>query len=151
MPPNLYSYQLLPSDRCFPSNHKTTYKALFLLCLLLCLPACSSKDISTSESGTFFKKIFSRDTYRIYRIDIQQGNKLTQQQLKRLTLGMTKEQVKFLLGSPVTPTLFHDDRWDYIYSFVSGTTSKRKKSHFTLLFKENELVEILKKTKKTHK
>lgn len=50
-----------------------------------------------------------------YRIEIQQGNYVSQQMLAQLKLGMTREQVRFVLGTPLVSDIFHADRWDYIY------------------------------------
>lgn len=52
-----------------------------------------------------------------YRIDIQQGNYLSQEMVTRLKLGMTKEQARFVLGTPLVIDIFHAERWDYVYSF----------------------------------
>jgi outer membrane protein assembly factor BamE len=50
-----------------------------------------------------------------YRIDIQQGNVVTQEMVSRLKPGMTKSQVRFALGSPLITDVFHPERWDYVY------------------------------------
>ena len=52
-----------------------------------------------------------------YRIDIQQGNLVTQDMVARLQTGMTRAQVRFVLGTPLLTDVFHPDRWDYIYRF----------------------------------
>lgn len=52
-----------------------------------------------------------------YRIDIQQGNLVTQDMVARLQTGMTRAQVRFLLGTPLLTDVFHPDRWDYIYRY----------------------------------
>ena len=55
-----------------------------------------------------------------YRIDIQQGNVVTQDMVARLETGMTRSQVRFVLGTPLLTDLFHPDRWDYVYRFEKG-------------------------------
>ena len=50
-----------------------------------------------------------------YRADIQQGNWITAEQVARLQPGMSREQVRFLLGTPTLQDIFHSDRWDYPY------------------------------------
>jgi outer membrane protein assembly factor BamE len=50
-----------------------------------------------------------------YRIDIQQGNFLSQEMVAQLKRGMTKEQVRFVLGTPLVTDIFHAERWDYVY------------------------------------
>ena len=50
-----------------------------------------------------------------YRIEIQQGNYISQEMLAQLKLGMTREQVRYVLGTPLVTDIFHADRWDYVY------------------------------------
>ena len=50
-----------------------------------------------------------------YRMEIQQGNFVSQEAVSQLKLGMTKEQVRFVLGTPLLTDIFHADRWDYVY------------------------------------
>src|SRR3990170_1219150 len=50
-----------------------------------------------------------------YRIDIKQGNFVSQEMVAQLKRGMTKEQVRFVLGTPLVTDIFHADRWDYVY------------------------------------
>tara|TARA_Y100001936_G_scaffold146000_2_gene142373 strand:+ start:13552 stop:14094 length:543 start_codon:yes stop_codon:yes gene_type:complete len=51
----------------------------------------------------------------LYKIDVQQGNVITQEMVDKLKLGMTRSQVRFVLGSALIDDIFHDDRWDYVY------------------------------------
>jgi len=53
----------------------------------------------------------------VYRIDIQQGNVITQEQLAALEPGMEKRKVRFILGTPLVTDTFNQQRWDYYYSF----------------------------------
>jgi outer membrane protein assembly factor BamE len=55
-----------------------------------------------------------------YRIDIQQGNYVTQDMVAKLKPGMSKSQVRFALGTPLVVDPFHADRWDYIYVLQKG-------------------------------
>lgn len=54
----------------------------------------------------------------LYKQNIQQGNALEQEDLDQLELGMSKNQVAFLLGTPAIQDPFHNDRWDYISSYA---------------------------------
>ncbi|RKZ36171.1 MAG: outer membrane protein assembly factor BamE, partial [Gammaproteobacteria bacterium] len=56
----------------------------------------------------------------VYRIDIQQGNVVTQDMLDRLETGMEKRKVRYLLGTPLIIDTFNSGRWDYLYSFQPG-------------------------------
>ncbi len=60
----------------------------------------------------------------VYRIDIPQGNFLEQKDINKLQVGMNKEQVKFVLGSPVVEDAFNNDTWHYIYLLKSGRSEK---------------------------
>lgn len=51
----------------------------------------------------------------LYRIEIQQGNVITHEMMEKLKPGMTRAQVRFVLGSPMISDAFHDNRWDYVY------------------------------------
>jgi outer membrane protein assembly factor BamE len=51
-----------------------------------------------------------------HRVEVRQGNYLTAEVVEQLEVGMTREQVMYLLGTPVVSSPFHADRWDYVYS-----------------------------------
>lgn len=55
-----------------------------------------------------------------YRIDIQQGNVVTQEMISKLKPGMTRQQVRFVLGTPPVVDPFRQDRWDYVYYYNKG-------------------------------
>ncbi|MHB1373407.1 MAG: outer membrane protein assembly factor BamE [Thauera sp.] len=55
-----------------------------------------------------------------YRIDVRQGNYVDQEMLSQLRRGMTRDQVRYVLGSPLVVDLFRKDRWDYVYRFRPG-------------------------------
>jgi outer membrane protein assembly factor BamE len=55
-----------------------------------------------------------------YRIDVQQGNLVTQEMVVTLKPGMSRDQVKFVLGTPLLTDVFHADRWDYVYRLQRG-------------------------------
>ncbi|APR05771.1 outer membrane protein assembly factor BamE [Thauera chlorobenzoica] len=55
-----------------------------------------------------------------YRIDVRQGNYVDQDMLSQLRRGMTRDQVRFVMGSPLVVDMFREDRWDYVYRFRPG-------------------------------
>lgn len=69
-----------------------------------------------------------------YKIDIQQGNVLTQEMVSQLKPGQTRDQVRFLLGTPLVVDIFHQQRWDYVYRYLSGQTGKVESRKFTVFF-----------------
>jgi outer membrane protein assembly factor BamE len=56
----------------------------------------------------------------VHKIDIQQGNVVTPEQVALLKKGMTKAEVRTLLGTPLLTDVFHGERWDYYFSFAKG-------------------------------
>ncbi|QNA90659.1 outer membrane protein assembly factor BamE [Massilia sp. Dwa41.01b] len=69
-----------------------------------------------------------------YRPDIQQGNFVSQEMLAQLKVGQTREQVRFLLGTPLLMDMFHADRWDYPFYLARGN-GELTTSRVTVYFK----------------
>ena len=77
----------------------------------------------------------------VYRIDVPQGNYLEQKDIDKLQIGMTKDQVKFILGSPVLVDSFNNETWHYVYSFKSGRSKKyNMRKDFVINFKKDKVV-----------
>jgi outer membrane protein assembly factor BamE len=75
----------------------------------------------------------------VYRMDIQQGNYLEGKTVDQLQVGMTRSQVRYLLGTPMVPDLFDKDRWDYLYYFQHGRLRRPEQRHVTVFFKEDKV------------
>lgn len=73
-----------------------------------------------------------------YKIDIQQGNVLTQDMVAQLKPGLTKDQVRFVLGTPVLMDMFHANRWDYVYRLQKGASGEVEMRKFSTFFDEND-------------
>ena len=73
----------------------------------------------------------------VYKIDIQQGNVVTQDMIDQLKPGMTRRQVRFIMGNPLISDTFHTDRWDYLYSMQPGG-SQRQQERISLSFDTND-------------
>jgi outer membrane protein assembly factor BamE len=74
----------------------------------------------------------------VYKLDINQGNYITQDQVERLRQGMTKQQVRAVLGTPLVTSAFRENRWDYVYEFRrQGVTTEHRT--FTVLFDADKL------------
>lgn len=69
----------------------------------------------------------------VYKIDIQQGNVVTQDMIDQLRPGMTRSQVRFIMGNPLIADTFHPNRWDYLYSIQPGG-GQRQQERVTLTF-----------------
>lgn len=75
----------------------------------------------------------------VYKIDIQQGNVVTQDMIDQLRPGMTRQQVRFIMGSPLIQDTFHPNRWDYLYS-LQAAGGQRKQERVSLVFNgDNQL------------
>jgi outer membrane protein assembly factor BamE len=94
---------------------KTTSARVLLACALLGLTAC------------------------IYRMPIQQGNFLEKKQVDQLEPGMTRSQVMFLLGTPMVPNGFDQDRWDYYYYAKFGKRYAADTLRLTVYFKDDKV------------
>ncbi len=73
-----------------------------------------------------------------YKIDVQQGNVLTQEMVSQLKPGLTKDQVRFILGTPVLMDMFHANRWDYVYRLRKGSTGAVEMRNFSVFFDARE-------------
>lgn len=76
-----------------------------------------------------------------YKPEIQQGNYLSQEIIAQVKPGMTREQVRFLLGTPLLTDIFHGDRWDYVY-WREAENGKRETRKVALFFSDNKLERI---------
>ena len=76
-----------------------------------------------------------------HKIDIQQGNRVKPEKLQKLQIGMSRKQVKYILGTPLLEDTFHSNRWDYIYYFKAGS-GEVKQSRVSLFFDGDSLTEI---------
>ena len=85
-------------------------------------------------------------TLGVYKVDIPQGTPLTQAQVSKVQVGMTYQQVRFLLGSPTISDPLNPLRWDYIYNYIPGTYAKKAKipaaqgQHLKIFFDPNGIV-----------
>ncbi|RMG33339.1 MAG: outer membrane protein assembly factor BamE [Gammaproteobacteria bacterium] len=78
----------------------------------------------------------------IYRPTIEQGNLITQEQVNRLEPGMSREQVRFVLGTPTLQDFFHAKRWDYPYTVGKGSHPGEIK-HLAVFFENDRLTRIV--------
>ena len=76
-----------------------------------------------------------------YKIDIQQGNVLTQEMVAQLKPGLTKDQVRFVLGTPVLMDMFHANRWDYVYRYQKGSNGEVEMRKFSTYFDAKDKLE----------
>ena len=78
----------------------------------------------------------------VYRMDVQQGNLLDVEQVEQVEVGMTRSQVRFLLGTPMVIDSFDADRWDYIYSLRRGHEREVTRRHLVVWFDGDKVTRI---------
>ena len=76
-----------------------------------------------------------------YKIDIQQGNHVTQEMVEKLKPGMTRSQVKFLLGTPLVVDPFRSNRWDYVYLFYKAGAIEEQR-RISVIFEGDKLKRV---------
>lgn len=78
----------------------------------------------------------------VYRPDIQQGNLLSVKDIEQVTVGMTRSQVRYLLGTPMISDPFAPQRWDYVYRMVYGRNRSVDSAHFIVYFEGDKVVRV---------
>ena len=82
----------------------------------------------------------------VYRINIQQGNFLDQAAVEQVKAGMTRSQVRYLLGTPMVADPFNKERWDYIYYLKKGRTRHVDSRRVTVYFDGEKVARLDKPT-----
>lgn len=77
----------------------------------------------------------------VHRINIQQGNFLDTEDIDRVAVGMTRVQVRALLGTPMVADPFVSNRWDYVYYLKLGRWNQAQQRHFIVYFDATDKVE----------
>lgn len=81
------------------------------------------------------------DKIKPHKIEIRQGNYVTQEMVSQLKSGMSMDQVRFIMGTPLVTDPFHTDRWDYVYRLLQeGKVTEQRR--ITLKFKDSKLESV---------
>lgn len=80
----------------------------------------------------------------VYRASISQGNLIKQEDLDQVSVGMTRNQVRYLLGTPMIDDPFHANRWDYVYYLKIGRQEARFERWLSIYFEDDRVSEIRK-------
>jgi outer membrane protein assembly factor BamE len=80
--------------------------------------------------------------FSVYRMEIQQGNYLTQEMVSQLQAGMTRDQVRFVLGTPLLTDIFHDNRWDYVFRRQRANSREVEERRLSVFFENDRLVRV---------
>ena len=101
------------------------------------LPVCSMRSLIVT-AALLAAGCSWAPTWGVYKIDINQGNYVTQDALEKLKVGQSKSQVRLLLGTPLVADAFHANRWDYVYRFESGGRL-REEHRLTVRFQDDRV------------
>lgn len=112
-----------------PVRQRLLLPTALLAALSACLVGCSSGAGALSQPAQWVTP---------YRSDVVQGNFIASEQVAQLKVGMTRLQVRNLMGTPLVSSLFHADRWDYVFSFKRGS-GQPKLYRYSVFFKGDAL------------
>ena len=115
-----------------PANHRYSAQTAFLLLACAALASCSSlRGISDSAANPV-------NWITPYKVDVIQGNFVSKEQVEQLRPGMSRDQVKATLGTPLMASLFHNDRWDYVFTLKRQGVEPQS-YNYTVFFKGDQL------------
>ncbi|GGX03723.1 MULTISPECIES: outer membrane protein assembly factor BamE [Undibacterium] len=125
-------------------SHRFALVGMASLCVVLSGCATKKAEIAEADANavkgtqivkpTGVEKLFG--FISPYRISIQQGNFVSQEMVSQLKEGMTREQVRFLLGTALLTDMFHEDRWDYPFRMLKPN-GEVISSRLAIFFKDN--------------
>jgi outer membrane protein assembly factor BamE len=109
----------------------------------------NSKALFATAAAAMIVSVSACSSFGVYRLDVQQGNLVTQEQVAKVKPGMSRLDVRNLLGTPLLQDAFNGNRWDYAYSEDRNTERKlnpfgRSQQQFkvTVVFEAEKVVRI---------
>jgi len=120
---------------CRKPNRAFASRLLIVLCLCLGLGACTSAVDNTQRA-------WMNSIFQPYVPDVVQGNFISSEQYSKLKVGMTREQVRQIMGTPLLASYFHANRWDYVFEFKREGQTIGKERRVTLIFEGDKLVKF---------
>jgi outer membrane protein assembly factor BamE len=101
-------------------------------------PALALAALLASGCQTIDTYLPTARSFGVYKLDINQGNYLSQDMVDKLKVGQTRPQVRLVLGTPLVTSAFRDNRWDYVYAFArQGKTLEHRQ--FAVYFVDDKL------------
>ncbi|MGB5833392.1 MAG: outer membrane protein assembly factor BamE [Thiohalocapsa sp.] len=112
-----------------------------LLILLTGLAFAGATGCARDKKDDEYRSSVLSDLPFVYKMTVQQGNLISEEMVDQLQLGMTKSQVRYLLGTPLLADMFHTNRWDYTYTIRRGHKPMQMK-RLTVFFADDALTRI---------
>jgi outer membrane protein assembly factor BamE len=113
-----------------------------LICLILSVPGPAAL-LTTGCAGETQPDQYQTSLLEklpfVYKMTVQQGNLVSEEQVDQLQPGMNKRQVRYLLGTPLLTDFFNTDRWDYVYTIRRGHQPEERRK-LTVFFQDDALV-----------
>ncbi|WP_295451300.1 outer membrane protein assembly factor BamE [uncultured Thiodictyon sp.] len=106
------------------------------LATLVLLTGCAGKQRVDDYQRTMLERLPF-----VYKMNVQQGNVITAEQVAQLQPGMNKRQVRFLLGTPLLTDFFNSDRWDYVYT-MQRPRKPKERYWLTVFFQDDALLRV---------
>lgn len=113
-------------------SHRRSVRVHLIALVFVGLAGCASLNGASDKVASAVKP---------YKMDVIQGNVVTREQLAVLKIGMPRAQVRDVLGSSLLISVFHEDRWDYIFTLKSPGAEPQSRK-VTVFFKEDALERI---------
>ena len=117
------------------SNLARSQRALWVSIFCLALGGCSSAIDNTQRA-------WMNSIFQPYVPDVVQGNFISSEQYSNLKVGMTREQVRQIMGTPLLASYFHANRWDYVFEFKREGETVGKERRVTLIFEGDQLAKF---------
>ena len=121
--------------RSVSSSLARSQRALWVSLFCLVLGGCSSAIDNTQRA-------WMNSIFQPYVPDIVQGNFISSEQYSNLKVGMTREQVRQIMGTPLLASYFHANRWDYVFEFKREGETVGKERRVTLIFEGDQLAKF---------
>jgi len=121
--------------RSVSSSLARSQRALWVSVFCLTLGGCSSAIDNTQRA-------WMNSIFQPYVPDVVQGNFISSEQYSNLKVGMTREQVRQIMGTPLLASYFHANRWDYVFEFKREGETVGKERRVTLIFEGDQLAKF---------
>ncbi len=118
------------SNDCTISKAASLFSSFSSLLFTALLAGCSSYHTVTQRMA---------QSVTPYRITVVQGNFVSSEAAAQLKAGMTRAQVRAVLGTPLLADIFHANRWDYLFYFRRGETQVVRQRHLTIYFEQDQV------------